>query len=68
MPIGVFAWPSWVSGAMPFAPTKAGMPVLTGCQPAAVRWKTSILADEPPAPTTEMTCVALPTFGANHGV
>src|SRR5829696_6294334 len=68
MPIGVFITPSWVSGAMPLAPTKAGMPTRTGSQPAAVRWNTSTLADEPPSPTTEITWVALPTFGANHGV
>ncbi len=68
MPIGVFISPSWVSGAIPFAPMWAGMPTEMGCQPAAVRCQTSILADEPPTPTTEITWVALPTERANHGM
>ena len=38
-----------------------GLPTPIGCQPAVVRSQTSIFADEPPTPTTEITCVALPT-------
>ena len=67
MPIGVAMLPSWVSAAMPFAPIWAGIPTPIGCQPALVRCQTSIFADEPPTPTTEITCVALPTDWANHG-
>jgi hypothetical protein len=37
------------------------MPARIASHPAAVRWKTSIFADEPPAPTTETTWVAAPT-------
>src|SRR6185369_8632087 len=48
-------------------PMCAGMPTPMGCQPAAVRCQTSILADEPPTPTTEITCVAAPTELANQG-
>jgi hypothetical protein len=53
---------------MPAEPTCAGIPAPIGCHPASVRCQTSIFADEPPTPTTEMTWLALPTEGANHGV
>ena len=68
MPRGVAMLPSWVSAAKPLAPTWAGIPARTASHPAGPRWKMSIFADEPPAPTTETTWVALPTCGANHGV
>lgn len=44
------------------------MPLPTGCHPVGPRCQTSILAFDPPVPTTESTWVALPTCGANHGV
>jgi hypothetical protein len=53
---------------MPAEPTCAGIPTPIGCHPAALRCQTSIFADEPPTPTTEMTWVALPTERSNHGV
>src|SRR5687768_1272259 len=52
---------------MPFEPILAGMPAPTARQPDDVRSYTSTLASEPPTPTTETTCVALPTWLANHG-
>lgn len=43
------------------------MPERSDCQPVPVRWKTSMVAFEPPVLTTETTCVALPTAFANQG-
>src|SRR5690606_41704554 len=54
--------------AIPFAPLLAGIPAPTGSHPRRVRCQTSILASEPPTPTTEITWVADPTDRANHGV
>lgn len=54
-------------GAIPAEPTWVGMPERSDCQPVPVRWKTSMVAFEPPVLTTETTCVALPTAFANQG-
>jgi hypothetical protein len=59
--------PSRARGAIPAEPTNTGIPVPIACQPTAPRCQTSILAVEPPVPTTDSTCAEEPTLAANHG-